>query len=91
VVDFVLVTKAVMLILSLTIFFCLYRAVVGPTVPDRIIGINVIGTKVVVMFVLVSVIFDQAFFFDIALLYALLLYVTTLAFVKYLEYDRLDK
>lgn len=89
-VDFISVTKLVMLILSVSIFFCLYRAIVGPTIPDRIIAINVIGTKVVVMFVLVSVIFDQAAFFDLALLYALLLYVTTLAFVKYLEYHRLD-
>jgi multicomponent Na+:H+ antiporter subunit F len=90
VVNFTLIAKVVMLILSATIFFCLYRAVVGPTVPDRIIGINVIGTKVVVMLLLVSVILKQPSFFDIALLYALLLYVTTLAFVKYLEYKRLD-
>ncbi len=88
-VDFTLVAKVVMLILSVTIFFCLYRAIVGPTVPDRIIGINVIGTKVVVMLLLVSAILKQPCFFDIALLYALLLYVTTLAFVKYLEYKRL--
>jgi multicomponent Na+:H+ antiporter subunit F len=90
-VNFISVAKVVVLILSVTIFFCLYRAILGPTVPDRIIGVNVIGTKVVVMFVLVSIIFEQPYFCDIALLYALLLYITTLAFVKYLEYNRLDK
>ncbi len=88
--DFILAAKIILVILSLTIFFCLYRAIVGPTIPDRIIGINVIGTKVVVMLALVAVIFEQAFFFDLALIYALLLYVTTLAFVRYLGAGTLD-
>ena len=88
--DFTLAAKIVFAVLSLTIFFCLYRAILGPTIPDRIIGINVVGTKVVVMFALVAVIFKQSFFFDVALIYALLLYVTTLAFVKYLGSGRLD-
>ncbi len=88
--EFALAAKIVLAILSLTIFFCLYRAVLGPTIPDRIIGINVIGTKVVVMFALVAVIFKEAFFFDLALIYALLLYVTTLAFIRYLGAGRLD-
>ncbi len=88
--DFILASKIVLAILSLTIFFCLYRAIVGPTIPDRIIGINVIGTKVVVMFALVAVIFKEAFFFDLALIYAFLLYVTTLAFIRYLGAGKLD-
>ncbi len=87
---FILASKIVLAILSLTIFFCLYRAIVGPTIQDRIIGINVVGTKVVVMFALIAVIFKEAFFFDLALIYALLLYVTTLAFVRYLGSGRLD-
>lgn len=89
-IEFTVAAKIVLAILSLTIFFCLYRAVLGPTIPDRIIGINVIGTKVVVMFSLVAVIFKEAFFFDLALIYALLLYVTTLAFVRYLGSGRLN-
>jgi multicomponent Na+:H+ antiporter subunit F len=60
--EFTVAAKIVLALLSLTIFFCLYRAVLGPTIPDRIIGINVIGTKVVVMFSLVAVIFKEAFF-----------------------------
>ncbi len=89
-IEFTLAAKIVLVILSLTIFFCLYRAVLGPTIPDRIIGVNVVGTKVVVMFALVAVIFKEAFFFDLALIYALLLYVTTLAFVRYLGSGRLN-
>lgn len=90
IIQFNLAAKIVFAILSLSIFFCLYRAILGPTIPDRIIGINVIGTKVVVMFALVAAIFEKSFYFDLALIYALLLYVTTLAFVRYLGSGRLD-
>ncbi|MBI5788582.1 MAG: cation:proton antiporter [Candidatus Schekmanbacteria bacterium] len=88
--DVILASKVVLVILSITIFLCLYRAILGPTVYDRIIGINVIGTKAVVMFALLAVIFGKSFFFDMALIYALLLYVTTIAFVKYMGSGRLD-
>jgi multicomponent Na+:H+ antiporter subunit F len=86
----IFVSKLVILILSVTIFFCLYRAVLGPEVPDKIIAINVIGTKAVVMFVLVGVVFDEGFFFDVAMVYVVLLYISTLALMKYLEFGRLD-
>lgn len=88
--DISMAAKIVLMILSITIFFCLYRAILGPTIPDRIIGINVIGTKAVVMFALLAVIFKKSYFFDLAMIYALLLYVTTLAFVRFLSAGRLD-
>ncbi len=87
-VEFSLVIKIAMLILSITIFFCMYRAVVGPTSPDRIIGINVIGTKTTVMIVFIGALFNNASFFDIALLYAMLSFVTSIALVKYMEMEK---
>lgn len=86
----IFVSKLVILILSVTIFFCLYRAVLGPEIPDKIIAINVIGTKAVVLFVLVGVVFHEGLFFDVAMVYVILLYISTLALVKYLEFGRLD-
>lgn len=83
-------SKLVIVILSITIFFCLYRAVLGPTIPDRVIAINVIGTKAVVLFVLVGVVFHEGLFFDVAMVYVVLLYIATLAIMKYLESGRLD-
>ncbi|MEW5801968.1 MAG: monovalent cation/H+ antiporter complex subunit F [bacterium] len=81
--DFLL--KLAILVLFCTIFFCLYRAVLGPTTADRIIGINVVGTKAVTAFVFLAAIFQKESYLDIAMLYAMLVYVTTIAFVKYLE------
>ncbi|MBN2372611.1 cation:proton antiporter [bacterium] len=83
--DLFIIIKLSIAILSCTIFFCLYRAILGPTTADRIIGINVVGTKAVAALVFLAAIFQKTSFLDIAMLYAMLIYVTTLAFVKYLE------
>ncbi|MFH0925591.1 MAG: monovalent cation/H+ antiporter complex subunit F [bacterium] len=83
--EFELLLKIALLILSCTMFFCLYRAILGPTTLDKLIGINVIGTKSIVAIVFIGIIFNQGYLFDIALLYALLVFIATIAFVKYLE------
>lgn len=88
-IDLAFIFKLSIAILSCTIFFCLHRAVLGPTTADRIIGINVVGTKAVTALVFLAAIFQKTSFLDIALLYAMLVYVTTLAFMKYLEHREL--
>lgn len=87
-IEFSLVLKFAMMILSMTIFFCMYRAVLGPTIPDRIIGINLICTKTTVMIVFIGTLFNEAGFFDIALLYAMLAFITNIALVKYMEMEK---
>ena len=75
---------------SLTILFAvllsLYRVVMGPVIIDRIIGVNVIGTKTVAIIVLTGFIFDRVeFFIDIAFVYALINFIGALALSKYFE------
>ena len=66
-------------------FLCLYRAYVGPSVADRVISINVIGTKTVAIMVLVSYVFHKDYFLDIALVYALIAFLATVGVAKYLQ------
>ena len=80
----------VAVILVVTIFVALYRAIIGPTPADRIIAINVIGTKAVIVMTLISFAFDQAFFLDVGLVYALISFLATVGMAKYLEKGRLD-
>jgi len=68
-----------------TILLCLYRAVVGPGVFNRVAAVNVIGTKTVVLLVIMGYIFERPLFVDIPLLYAMLNFIGTLVFAKYLE------
>ena len=76
---------AVALVLVVNAFLCLIRAVRGPTVPDRILAVNVIGTKTLVVLILISYMFGRSFYIDVAVVYALLNFVVTLAASRYLE------
>jgi multicomponent Na+:H+ antiporter subunit F len=68
----------------------LYRAIKGPRVCDRVLSVNVIGTKTVVLIALVGYIFERPHFLDIAIVYALINFIATIAFLKYRETGRLD-
>jgi multicomponent Na+:H+ antiporter subunit F len=60
-------------------------------VVDRILAVNVVGTKVLVVLVLLAFIFDRGLFIDVAFVYALLNIVVTLAATRYLETGRLTE
>ena len=64
----------------------LYRVVRGPSIIDRIIGVNVIGTKTIGVIVLTGQLFERVeLFIDIALVYALINFIGTLALSRYFE------
>jgi multicomponent Na+:H+ antiporter subunit F len=74
------------LFLSFLILASLIRVVFGPAIFNRIVAINVVGTKTVVLLVLIGMIHGRVdMFVDIALAYALLNFIGTLAAAKYLE------
>jgi multicomponent Na+:H+ antiporter subunit F len=69
-----------------TVSLCLYRALRGPGIINRIIAVNVIGTKTIALILLMGTIFERVeFFVDIAFVYALINFIGTLAFSKYLD------
>lgn len=64
----------------------LYRSVFGPTVLDRLIGVNAIGSKTTVMLILIGLIYDRVdMFVDIALAYATLNFIAVLASSRYFQ------
>lgn len=67
------------------LFLCLVRALLGPSVPDRVAAINLLGTKTVILMVFAALVTDQLFFFDVALVYALISFLTTVGMAKYFE------
>ena len=69
-----------------TVLLVLYRVVVGPTIVDRIVAANVVGTKTIAVIVLSGHVFGRVeFFVDIALVYALINFIGTLALSRYFE------
>ena len=77
-------------LVMLMIFLSLIRALAGPTAPDRVAAINIMGTKTLIIITLIARIQGQEYFLDIAMVYALMSFVTTIGIAKYLEKGALD-
>ncbi len=72
-------------VLTLIIFIPLYRVVKGPTVFDRMLGAGAIGTKTMVLILVIGLVFRRFdMFVDIALAYAVLNFIGTIAIAKFL-------
>ncbi|NMX20885.1 cation:proton antiporter [ANME-1 cluster archaeon GoMg4] len=82
---------AIGMVIIFTILLSLYRLVLGPGVFNQIAASNVIGTKVIVLLVVIGYIFERPMFIDISLLYAALNFIATLLMARYLERGELCK
>jgi multicomponent Na+:H+ antiporter subunit F len=74
---------AMAILIVIASFVSLYRGIEGPGIFNRIIAVNVIGTKTIVLLVLIGFIYERPDFFDIALLYAILNFIMTIAATRY--------
>ncbi|NKB81848.1 MAG: pH regulation protein F [Nitrospirales bacterium] len=76
----------VLVVLVILIGAYLYRVLQGPTIFDRVLGLNGISTKAIIVLVLMGTVFERVdMFVDIATGYALLNLMGALAVAKYLE------
>ena len=78
--DLLLVAAA--LFVSLAVMM-LYRAILGPTNQDRVLAVNVLGTNTVVILALLGAALGEPWFLDIALVYALLNFLMSIAISKF--------
>lgn len=77
---------AVGVLLLLFMFMPLFRAIFGPTVIDRILGVNVVGTKTTIMIIIIGTLYKRVdMFVDIALAYALLNFIASLAAARFFQ------
>jgi multicomponent Na+:H+ antiporter subunit F len=67
----------------------LVRALIGPTLYDRILAINAFGTKTVLIIAVYGFLSGRPEFADIALVYALINFIGTVAVLKFFEYGDL--
>lgn len=75
---------AIALGLCFLMLVSMYRALFGPTVLDRLVGVNAIGSKTVTLLLLIGFLFGRVdMFIDIALAYAILNFVAVLAASRY--------
>lgn len=73
------------LFLSATILVCMYRAIKGPSAADRLIAVNVIGTKTIVLILIGSLLLHETYFVDVAIVYALISFISSIIIAKFIE------
>ena len=75
----------VLLVLLFCVIMAMIRVIRGPTAPDRIVGLDTINTIVISGMVIFGAAFNEVIYIDVAIVYALLSFITTLFIAKYLE------
>jgi multicomponent Na+:H+ antiporter subunit F len=84
---FTLTTAIILATMTLTLF----RAVVGPTVYDRILAVNMFTTKTTILIIVMGFLTGRPHFVDIALIYPLLSFIVTFAMLKFFEFGDLGE
>ena len=76
---YIVVTAATLL----TMAFALARALLGPTVYDRVLAVNMFGTKTVLLMSVIAYLYGRPDFLDLALAYALINFIGVLAVLEF--------
>ena len=72
----------------ISILIAILRFIAGPTIPDRVVALDTVNTLVVAEMILLGAAFEESIYIDVAIIYALLSYITTLYISKYLTDDK---
>ena len=83
------VLTIVMVGIMLTMFLALARASLGPTVFDRILAVNMFGTKTVLLIAVAGFFTGRPEWLDLAIVYALMNFAGTIAVAKYCRFGNL--
>ena len=67
---------------ALLLMLCLLRAVKGPRIADRLVAVNMMGTMVMVMIVILAQLLDEGYLVDICLIYALISFLAVIVLTK---------
>ena len=79
------------LILSLALVISIFRFITANEIYTKILTVNLIGTKIVLLILLVGTVSIEKDFTDIAMVYALINFISTIVILKYYEYKEVSK
>ncbi len=68
--------------LSVSIFFCLFRSALGPRFTDRVIAANMIGTKIIALISVLSLVIGEDYLVDICLIYAVISFIAVVVLAR---------
>lgn len=73
---------AILIFLAVLLFLCLIRAIKGPTIADRVVAVNMMGTMVMVMIAMLAVYMGEGYLLDICLIYAMISFLAVVVLTK---------
>ena len=73
---------SVLAILAILIFLCFIRAVKGPTITDRIVCVNIIGTLIIIIIAMLTVILNENWLADVSAVYAMISFLAVVVLTK---------
>jgi multicomponent Na+:H+ antiporter subunit F len=83
-----IVSSVTLTMLALAAVLTFIRLVRGPTLPDRVIAIDLIGVLTICLLVVVAASTSQQAFLDVAMVLALISFVGTVAYARFVERER---
>lgn len=78
------VTNLALFAIAISMLICLYRLIIGPSLPDRVVASDTISTNIVALLIVLSIKFTTQAYFDAALVIAILGFLTSVAMAKFL-------
>ena len=74
-----------LVLFSITIAIAVIRLILGPSMPDRVIGLDMIGVNLIAMIAVISVMMNTKAFLEVILILGILSFIGTIAFSKFIE------
>lgn len=76
---------ASLLIFGIAIVITFIRIIIGPTFPDRVIAMDVVGVNFISIIAIIAVIYHTHVFYDVILILGILAFISTISYSKFLE------
>ncbi|HIX42283.1 MAG TPA: Na(+)/H(+) antiporter subunit F1 [Candidatus Kurthia intestinigallinarum] len=70
---------------TITVVICLYRVIKGPSLPDRVVALDMIGVNMLSMIAIISLLQNTTAYLEVILILGILSFIGTIAFSKYIE------
>lgn len=81
----VMIFYGILIVLGILLFMCLLRACLGPTVADRLVAVNMMGTMVVVIIGILAIVMNEGYLVDICLIYATVSFLAVIVLTKVIQ------
>lgn len=74
-----------LILFGIAILITFIRVIIGPSFPDRVIAMDVVGVNLISAIAIISILFKTRSFYDVILVLGILAFISTIAYSKFLE------